>query len=175
MVDALECDYDRLEELQDERQDLVDALREAEVAEADDDTPDEDRDELETATACARRELSEWDSDNRTELDDLTDAAGEFCSADDARERIQEDPLSVLVRGDWHEPGTEDDGPAEFEILLCTGGPACRIRGQLDEHQEPCRAWLEHQDWGTPWTEHVTVGEDNEALLAYCRCFYFGN
>ena len=43
--------------------------------------------------------------------------------------------------------------PEEFEILLCTGGPACRIVGDLDESCQPSSARIEHQDWGTPWTE----------------------
>jgi hypothetical protein len=91
-----------------------------------------------------------------------------------ARQTIQEDPLSVEVRSGWHTPGDEEGKKsAEFCILLCTGGPAVRIRGELDQHGEPDRAWMEHQDWGTPWTELICVGEDNEALIAYARHFYY--
>ena len=61
--------------------------------------------------------------------------------------------------------------PFEFCILLSTGGPASRIRGELD-NGEPCRAWLEVQDWGTPWTQYFDIEQDT--LLAYARCFYFG-
>jgi hypothetical protein len=93
---------------------------------------------------------------------------------DRARQTIQEDALSVEVRSDWHTPGDEDGKkPAEFCILLCTGGPAVRILGELDEHGEPTRAWLEHQDWGTSWQHFITQGEDNKALLTYCQQFYF--
>jgi hypothetical protein len=145
MVAALECDYVRLEELRDER------------------------DAWEEEHGDAR----DWPDSG--ELEELEEAAGECKNADEARERIQEDPLSVQVRGGWHDPGAEDDEPEEFEILLCTGGPACRIRGELDQHREPRRAWLEHQDWGTPWTQFFTLGDDNGTLLSYCRCCYFGS
>jgi hypothetical protein len=37
---------------------------------------------------------------------------------------------------------------------------------------EPHRAWLEVQDWGTPWTRYFDIEQDT--LLAYARCFYFG-
>ena len=94
---------------------------------------------------------------------------------DEARQRIEEDALSVEVRSDWHTPGSSDEDrkPAQFCILLCTGGPACRIMGELDENLEPHRAWLEHQDWGTPWTQYYEPGIQ-ETLLAYARVFYFG-
>ncbi len=37
---------------------------------------------------------------------------------------------------------------------------------------DPCRAWLEYQDWGTPWTQFFDAEQDT--LLTYCRQFYFG-
>lgn len=90
-----------------------------------------------------------------------------------ARERIQEDALSVQVRSDWYSPGDEDGAkPAEFEILLTTGGPALRIIGDLDEHGQPTRARMEHQDWGTPWQELFEA--DRDVLLTYAQQFYFG-
>lgn len=94
-------------------------------------------------------------------------------TAEDAREAIQEDPLSVQVRGAWYSPGEAPGPPEEFEILLSTGGPAVRIIGDLDEHGEPFRARLQVQDWFKPWTEYFT-GVDKAVLLAYARCFYFG-
>lgn len=49
--------------------------------------------------------------------------------SEDAEQMIHEDPLSVLVRDGWREPGGHtDEGPEEYEILLSTGGPATRIR-----------------------------------------------
>jgi hypothetical protein len=90
---------------------------------------------------------------------------------DEARQTINEDPLSVQVRSGWANSAEEFE-PEEFEILLCTGGPACRIVGDIGEHGEPERPRLQHQDWGTPWTEYFDV--DREVLLTYCRQFYFG-
>ncbi len=162
MVAALECNYDRLEELKEQRADLE--------SEANDDTNTE-REE-------ARQALADWDDENGQELKDLIEAASGYdvnypCeSREDAEQRIQEDPLEISVRSDWHSPGEKGEDN-DFLILLCTGGPACRIRGELN-NGEPCRAWLEHQDWGTPWTEYITTGDDHDALLTYARCFYFG-
>lgn len=91
-----------------------------------------------------------------------------------ARQTIQEDPLSVQVRTGWYNPGSMDAKAEEFEILLCTGGPAVRLRGELNEHMEPDRVWIEHQDWGTPWTQYFAESHQIEAMLEYCRQFYFG-
>jgi hypothetical protein len=95
---------------------------------------------------------------------------------DAARQTIQEDALSVEVRTDWHSVGdSEQSKPSEFKILLCTGGPAVQIIGELNEHLEPDRARIQHQDWGTPWTDIFGLDASQvEALLTYCQQFYFG-
>jgi hypothetical protein len=159
MVAAMEMDWDRIEELRDERADLVAELDQATGEEA------------EKAEAALR----DWDcSAEAEELAELTTAAGEYGSAEEAREAIEQDPLSVEVRSDWVEPGAEMTA-AEFCILLCTGGPAVRIVGELDDHKQPDRAWVEYQDWFTPWREyHGEHAPSQGTLLAYCRCFYFG-
>ena len=90
------------------------------------------------------------------------------------RERIQENALSVEVRRSWYSPGTEDK-PDQFCILLCTGGPAVRIVGDLDEHCQPDSARVQYQDWGTPWTEWFDITrEQREHVIAYCRTHWFG-
>lgn len=54
-----------------------------------------------------------------------------------AERAIHEDALSVEVRSGWYVPGARDADtkPAEYRILLCTGGPAVQIVGGL------VRAW----------------------------------
>jgi hypothetical protein len=139
MVLALQCDYDRLEEL---------------------------------------RGSDELGDDEKEELDDLEAEAtidgDKMADADEAAQRIQEAPLSVQVRSGWTTPGTPFEAE-DFEILLSTGGPALRIRGELGAGNEPHRAWLEYQDWGTPWTEYHGDGCSQESLLAFCLEFYFGS
>lgn len=169
LVSAMNADYDRLQELRDEKAALL-----AEVG-------DKHSDFDTAAMRKAREALSVWIQENGDELRELEEAVtvdGDAMSdADAARERIQESPLSVMVRGDWYSPGQAHDAlePVEFEILLSTGGPALRIRGELDEHCQPYRAWFEYQDWGTPWTEfHGEGAPAQETLLAFCQCFYFG-
>jgi len=101
--------------------------------------------------------------DNEEEFD-------EYHNEDKARQDIDEDPLEVSVRSGWCS-GPDDMFAEDFLILLCTGGPACRIRGELD-NGSPYRAWLEYQDWGTPWTQYFDAEQDT--LLAYAQNFYFG-
>lgn len=107
-------------------------------------------------------------------LQDGADADHE--AREKAREEIQEDALSVEVRGGWRSPSEAEEAPEEFRILLSTGGPATRIVGELDQYGQPTRAWLEVQDWFQPWTEYRGAwGEGGaEVLLAYASCFYFG-
>ena len=94
---------------------------------------------------------------------------------EDAEQTIQEDPLSVEVRTDWHTLDAEDTKPTQFRILLCWGGPAVQIVGDLTEHGEPKNPVVQYQDYGTPWTDYRnTTDEQREALLTYCRAFYFG-
>ena len=61
-------------------------------------------------------------------------------AAEDAERTIHEDALSVEVRSDWHAPGGEDGGATHYRILLCTGGPACQITGELSDFNEPSTA-----------------------------------
>lgn len=144
MVAALECDYDRLEEL---RGDLVEGY--------------------------TREQWADEYPEDAKELAELESQAGECESRDDAEQRIQEDALSVEMRGDWYGASGDgkDDPPTEFKILLSTGGPATQICGELRDG-EPYRAWLEVQNWGTPWTDYYEEGL-SDVLLAYARCFYF--
>lgn len=120
------------------------------------------------------RDLEDGKHLDAVELDELAELeqeAGECTDADDARERIQEDALDVQMRSGWTSDIKELICPEEFRILLCTGGPAVQIRGEL-HYGQPVRAWLEYQDWGTPWTQYFDAAQDT--LLAYASCFYFG-
>lgn len=98
----------------------------------------------------------------------------DYCfDEDDARQTIQEDALDVSVRSGWQNVG-EPLTPSEFTILLATGGPAVRIRGELDRFNEPCRAWLECSDWFQAWVEVFNERISQQVLLRYCAQFYFG-
>ena len=90
---------------------------------------------------------------------------------DEARQAILEDALGIQIRSDWGEPG--DLEPGEYMILLCTGGPAVRIIGQLDSCH-PASAQIEYQDWGTPWTALPTSSAEEADLLTYASQFYYG-
>lgn len=168
MLAAVSCDYDRLQELRSEREELTEAVKdaEAEYHDADETNLAETTDALNEA----REALTQWETDNAEELAELEDAAGECTDEDEARQIIQEDPLEVQVRSDWESPGAPLEA-VEFMVLLCTGGPAVRIVGELNRG-EPCRAWLEYQDWGTPWTQWF--GASSDTLCEYAANFFFG-
>ena len=106
------------------------------------------------------------DPAQREELEELESDAGDAESEDEAREILQQDPLSVEYRSGWSTDPRELE-PEEFCVLLCTGGPAVRIRGELGERGSIHRAWLEYQDWFTPWTHYSDA--DSATLVAYCE------
>lgn len=151
MVAALDCDYDRLQELRDERDGYVHSV---------DGPPELDTPE-------------QWAIDNpddAAELKELEAAAGDCEDADQARECIQEDALSVEVRSGWQSAG-ETLEPSEFRIVLCTGGPHVEIQGELDANNEPDRVRILYSDWGT---SGELFDFDHDAVLSYARCFHFG-
>ena len=114
--------------------------------------------------------------DKTEETGETVEIDGEQLDVEGIRQRCEENALSVQERSGWHDVGCAADDPDEFEILLCTGGPAVKILGDLNEHHEPDEATIQYQDWGTPWTIYrETTDEEAELLLAYCRTFYFGD
>ena len=104
---------------------------------------------------------------------DTATVDGETLTQDEIADRIQEHPLEVSVRSDWHSPG-ENVKPSEFAILLCTGGPAVRVRGDLDNYGQPSRAWMEYQGWGEPWAQYFLDHDELEALQEYVGFFWYG-
>lgn len=154
MLAALGCDFDRLQELRDQRDDLADALNEAEKEQA-------------ATLEEAREALAEWNEANAEELSQLETVAGDCVDQEDAYQQIDNSPISVELRSDWTRQG-EEFTASEFKILLCCGGPSVRIYGQVDEHGIPYNACLEYQDWGTAWTKYVEA--DNDTLCKYAGC-----
>ncbi len=94
-------------------------------------------------------------------------------SLEQAVEAIQADALSVQVRCPWQSPGEEAVKPDQYNILLCTGGPAVRIIGTLSEYLEPDSAHMQYQDWGTPWTDYPLTSEEEAIVLEYAQQFYY--
>jgi hypothetical protein len=93
---------------------------------------------------------------------------------DDAEQAIHDDPLEITYRSGWF---NINDGmpekPEEFCVLLTTGGPAVRIMGELDEHGNITRAYMQVQDWGTAWTDYYQPGIKG-ALMRYCEIIGVG-
>jgi hypothetical protein len=126
------------------------------------------REEIEGSelTRGQKRELrdiagGDWDGKSYSELLESTE------------ERVREDALSVEVRSDWHTPG-EESTDTEYTILLSTGGPACRIIGDLNRYGRPGSAKVQFQDWFAPWDDLHSSEYDEDALLWYASQFYWG-
>lgn len=109
------------------------------------------------------------DDEESEELEELESAAGDCINEDQARERIQDDPLSAEVRSGWASSAADFE-PEEFRIVLCTGGPHVEIVGNLD-HGEPDRVRIMYRDWGT---SGELLDFDHDAVLTYAQQFYFG-
>lgn len=151
MVKALEVDYDRLEELRGER----------------DDYRDENLGNLSSPEVHAIAWAQEF-PDDAEELAELEDAAGDCSDEDEARERIQDDPLSIEVRSDWCTSASEMS-PSEARIVLCTGGPHVEILCDLDQGQ-PSRPRVIYKDWGT---SGELFDFDHDSVVTYLEQFYF--
>lgn len=155
LVNTLNVDYDRLQELRDARAEW-EADNPAAFIE-----PNDPRAAGRWAMACP---------DDADELAELIEAAGDYASADDAREAIQQHPLSVETRSAWQCVG-ETLESAEFRVVLCTGGPHVEIVGDLDLHAEPTSPRVIYKDWGT----HGELFDfDHDAVLTYAREFFYG-
>jgi hypothetical protein len=156
LVSALLCDYDRLQEMTAEHFDLIETLADQEIPELKEE---------------ARENLRNWEKENLEEIAELRESANGYTSEDEARDAIQNHPLSIETRTGWISTG-ETPHMEEFRIVLCTGGPHVEIRGELDQYQMPRRAWINYQDWGTPLTQFFDI--EQSTLLTYCSNFYFG-
>ena len=97
-----------------------------------------------------------------------------WLSLEELEERACELPLSLLVRSGWAAPGCGLT-VGEYEILLCTGGPAVRIRSDLSEHADPATARMEAQDWFVPWKPLTTSTDEDEDLAELAALFWFGS
>lgn len=178
MVAALGVDYDRLEELRDELEELHDLraeclrLRQAQikaVTRADSERVTVSLTEFETESGDRLRELEELHEADLEELAELEDAAGDCSDEEEARERIQDDPLSIEFRSDWCSYGDEMT-PSEARIVLCTGGPHVEILCDL-ENGSPSRPRVIYKDWGT---SGEIFDFDHDAVTRYLEQLYFG-
>ena len=104
-------------------------------------------------------------------------------TSDGIQEEARNEALSVEFRSGWSS-NLESMEPEEFKILLSTGGPACQVKGNLDQYNQATDIEIQYQDWGTPWEplqlnctyadKSPNITSDYEALEWFCNCFYFG-
>lgn len=161
MIAAYDVDYDRLEELRDERESLVSDVNLYSLDSGDS-----------ANLIVAQAALIAWERENAEELAELESAAGDCKDQENAETRIIEDALCVEYRSGWTSDKSEFSAD-EFRILLCTGGPHVEIRGELDHWGEPSRCWIIYKDWGTSG-ELTGADFDHDTVLRYCGFFVTG-
>lgn len=77
-------------------------------------------------------DADDMDADDRANLADLEEQAGEYSSQDAVIDAIRyETALSVEVRSGWRSIGEEAGEPEEYRIVLCTGGPHVELAGDI--------------------------------------------
>lgn len=162
---AMSCIRDMVRALDEEtaREDWIDSLDEstvsALVADYYAENPEEEKGEGETPSETLARLMEEGHDPEGYEWDE-----------DEARDRINEDPLSFEVRSGWTTPGSPMEAE-EFCLLLSTGGPAVRIIGAVGQHGTLERPRLQAQDWFTAWQDVDLDSEDREYLETYVSHF----
>lgn len=118
----------------------------------------------ETENRAAEQAKAQYE--NITAMVQRREAAKTEKQEDDSLEEIESSALSVRLRADWHAFG-ESSEDCEYEILLCTGGPAVRIIGDLGSGGVES-AVLQWQDWMEPWTEYRGK-YDEDVLMEYAN------
>lgn len=148
LVAAYEMDWERFEEMKEEREFFK-------------------KEEL-------YAELVEWEEENLEEWEELAEIAGDYEDQVLVREAMLENALSCETRTDWSS-NSGDNEPAEFRLCLMTGGGHVEVMGELGQYGEPVQAWIQYCDWGTPMTRLHISPDDEANLLTYCEQFYFGS
>lgn len=143
---ALDLDWNRLQELRDAFDD--------EGFTQDGSVPDDK----------ARADWAAEYPEESDELEELEAIAEGFEDEDDVRQQLDEYALDISVRSEWQGLG-ESLEPSEYRILLCTGGPAVQITGDLGRWNSPETAQIEHQDWFESWKGLPTDTDQEAALL----------
>ena len=96
----------------------------------------------------------------------------EEIDTDRINDLVSEQPVEVSTRSDW-ESNSEEYEASEFNILLCTGGPAVRIFGSCEDGYAE-NIELQHQDWFTPWeTVHSLSDNQKDAMEWFCNFFVY--
>jgi len=99
---------------------------------------------------------------------------GELLDSNALLDRIYELALSVQVRSTWQSLD-EELRPSEYQIELCTGGPAVRIVGFLDPYNFPTTApRVEYRDWGIVSEPLPLTLDQEKAIFRFVRMFFNG-
>lgn len=157
LITASQVDFDRIEELVDERAAWLEENPGRFLE------PNDPRD-------GGRWYLA--NPDEAEELDELRLQAGKFTSQEDALEQIREMPLSVLVRSTWQELG-QVLTQAEYRITLTAGGPSCWLQGDIDaDGTLGNTVRVRYSDWSEVGELFDITDEQRDSLRDFVRYFF---
>ena len=157
LITASQVDFDRIEELVDERAAWLEENPGRFLE------PNDPRD-------GGRWYLA--NPDEAEELDELRLQAGEFKSQEAALEQIREMPLSVLVRSTWQELG-QALTQAEYRITLSAGGPNCWLQGDIDaDGTLGNTVRVRYSDWSEVGELFDITDEQRDSLRDFVRYFF---
>ena len=157
LITASQVDFDRIEELVEERDDWLES-NPGNFLHLND-----------------PRDGGRWylaNPDEAEELDELRLQAGEFKSQEEALEQIRELPLSVQVRSTWQEPG-QTLTQAEYKITLSAGGPSVWLQGDVDSDDTIGNTVrVLYSDWDETGELFNITDEQRDSLRDFVRYFF---
>jgi hypothetical protein len=104
------------------------------------------------------------------ELVDSYNCATTDDERDAALEAIYSDPLEISFRSGWCDLLDSKMDPAEFRIVLCTGGPHVQLRGDLDENKTPSNVVIEYSDWFETMRQISSLTDEEQKFVdTYCQ------
>ena len=127
-------------------------------------------------------EMRDGERQARAELENIVELIAALTASKEAEDdeattevvaRIEESAFRIEVRSGWT-TNPRELAPEEYRLMLAGGGPTVWLTGELDSNREPTTARLLYSDvGGDGWLWPGDKAEE-EALLEFAQCFYFG-
>lgn len=156
LVAACIADFDRIDELKEERDDWLE------------ENPgsflhlNDPRNGGRWAMACP---------DEADELAELLEQVGSYESREEVERELREMPLCIEVRSGWVERGRDMEAE-EYRIVLSCGGPHCELRGDLDNGSAHGPVRVLYSGWAESGELFDINDEQRRALNYFVNLFF---
>lgn len=156
LVAACTADFDRIDEIKDERDEWLESNPGSFLH------LNDPRNGGRWAMACP---------DEADELAELLEQVGSYESREEVEREMREMPLCIEVRSGWSHP-TGDLTPAEYKIVLSSGGPHCELRGDLDNGSAHGPVRVLYSGWSESGELFDISDEQRRALNYFVDIFF---